>query len=145
MQFEKDNFPSKEDKDQLINKLKDNFGTELTMTQLNDWFETERTNAFKRVKPDASNNSYIKFSAEDLKVLKENFEQNNYPRVEEMKEMADQFGVNLSKIENWYKHHRRSLAKKGELDIKVTLNSENPINLIFRQKNILINMKLTIL
>jgi len=71
------------------------------------------------VKTEAANNSYIKFGAEDLKILKANFEKNNYPRVEEMKTMADQFGVNLSKIENWYKHHRRSLAKKGELDIKV--------------------------
>jgi len=39
--------------------------------------------------------------------------------VEEMKMMAEQFGVELIKIENWYKHHRRSLAKRGEFDIKV--------------------------
>jgi len=39
--------------------------------------------------------------------------------MQEMQEIADRFGVSLSKIENWYKHHRRSLAKKGQLDLNV--------------------------
>jgi len=38
-----------------------------------------------------------------------------------MQNMADKLGVNISKIENWFKHHRRSLAKKGQFDIKVSL------------------------
>jgi len=37
-----------------------------------------------------------------------------------MQEMAQNLGVNLAKIENWFKHHRRSLAKKGQFQIKVT-------------------------
>jgi len=35
--------------------------------------------------------------------------------------MAEKLGVNLPKIENWFKHHRRSLAKKGQFSIKVAL------------------------
>lgn len=36
-----------------------------------------------------------------------------------MIEMAKTLEVNLSKIENWYKHNRRSLAKKGAFTLKV--------------------------
>lgn len=39
-----------------------------------------------------------------------------------MKEMADQMGVNLSKIENWYKHNRRMLSKNGSFYLKVTFS-----------------------
>jgi hypothetical protein len=61
---------------------------------------------------------YIKLSKEDCEKLNQNFAKNNYPTTEEMKVMARDLGVNLLKIENWYKHHRRSLAKKGNFDIK---------------------------
>ena len=45
--------------------------------------------------------------------------QKNYPRIEEMKEMANKMDVNLSKIENWYKHNRRMLSKNGSFYLKV--------------------------
>ena len=37
-----------------------------------------------------------------------------------MEDMSRALGVSLSKIENWYKHNRRSLAKKGVFTLKVT-------------------------
>jgi len=58
-----------------------------------------------------------------------------------MQKTADAFGVNLSKIENWYKHQRRSLAKKGELIIKVSLFDSFLLNILNRQKNVLIQKK----
>lgn len=36
-----------------------------------------------------------------------------------MMEMARKLNYSLSKIENWYKHNRRALAKKGLLELKV--------------------------
>jgi len=39
--------------------------------------------------------------------------------------MANGFGVGVPKIENWYKHHRRSLAKRGQFDIKTKKHFKN--------------------
>lgn len=35
-----------------------------------------------------------------------------------MAEIAAKLGSSLSKIENWYKHNRRSLAKRGLFELK---------------------------
>ena len=38
-----------------------------------------------------------------------------------MVELAKKLTVGISKIENWYKHKRRSLAKKGLFTLKVLI------------------------
>ena len=50
--------------------------------------------------------------------MKERFSHNTYPKTEEMVDMSKNLGVSLSKIENWYKHNRRALAKKGVFTLK---------------------------
>lgn len=39
--------------------------------------------------------------------------------MEEMVAISKKLSVGLSKIENWYKHNRRSLAKRGFFTLKV--------------------------
>lgn len=54
-----------------------------------------------------------------------------------MKEIADKMGVNLSKIENWYKHNRRMLSKNGSFYLKVMRLGQIIINIIKSPRNIL--------
>jgi len=113
--FQKDQSPEIQDQKELLKQFQEKFGINISLEQLNDWFEEERNKPSKRLK---SENSYVKLTAVELRTLEENFELNNYPKVEEMQKMAEQFKVRLSKIENWYKHRRRMLAKRGLFDIK---------------------------
>jgi NADH:ubiquinone oxidoreductase subunit E len=103
-----------------LKKLHENFGSDISLDQLQDWIEEEIiSKASKYRKKEHPNSSYVKLPQTDLDVLEKIFEKDNYPSYEEMQRIADAFGVSLSKIENWYKHQRRSLAKKGELIIPV--------------------------
>lgn len=47
-----------------------------------------------------------------------------------MKAMAIQLGSTFSKIENWFKHHRRALSKRGHFVLKVQCKSSLTLRLI---------------
>ena len=50
--------------------------------------------------------------------------------MDDMIELSKKLDVNLSKVENWYKHKRRSLAKKGLFKLKVFILIFCPIIVI---------------
>jgi len=120
MHFNKTSFPSMNEKEQILKRFNETFGQNITHEQLNKWIKDQKDNSFKIIEDEERVNkkAYLKFEIQDVQILLKKFEQNNYPSVQEMKDTAEDLGVGLSKVENWYKHHRRSLAKKGQFDIK---------------------------
>lgn len=56
--------------------------------------------------------SLQRFSSNEQLVLKEHFEQNNYPNRQEKLVIAKQLGVSFEKITRWYDDYRRSKKKK---------------------------------
>jgi len=118
LHFEKNKYPSKEEKEALLKNLVENFKSSIEISQLNRWFQHEREKGARHGFRGISKNTYKKFGKEELDFLKEKFDINTYPKTEEMVEMSKSLGVSLSKIENWYKHNRRSLAKKGAFTLK---------------------------
>lgn len=133
LHFEKNKYPSKEEKEAILKTLMENFKSNLELSQLNRWFQVfrrnerilfnsdqhEREKGAKHGFRGISKNTYKKFGKEELDFLKERFSHNTYPKTEEMIDMSKNLGVSLSKIENWYKHNRRALAKKGVFTLKV--------------------------
>jgi len=114
---------SKQDQEMIVKKLhiSQQSSVEVEVDQLEDLLEDERSIRSKSYQKKA----YIKFANKDVRTLEANFEKNNYPDLGEMKTMAGDFGVGLLKVENWYKHHRRSLAKRGQFDIKTKKHFDN--------------------
>jgi len=116
--FEKNQFPSSEEKHQVIERLEKAVGSKVNMNQISRWFQLEREKKNNIGLKKNHKTIYKKFSKDELDFLKDSFDKKNYPKVEEMKDMAGQMGVNLSKIENWYKHNRRMLSKNGSFYLK---------------------------
>lgn len=110
--------PTKEEKLKIISILEETCQTKVELAKVSRWFQIQKEKKAKR-NSDDSKNTYKKFSQEELLFLREQFSQNTYPKTEEMKEISLRLNVSLSKIENWYKHNRRSLAKKGFFVLKV--------------------------
>jgi hypothetical protein len=118
LHFEKNRYPTKEEKEVLLKNLEEKFNSTLELSQLTRWFQHERERGMKHGYKNMSKNTYRKFGKEDLEFLKKQFAENTYPKNEEMLEFAKKLGVSFSKIENWYKHNRRSLAKRGCFELK---------------------------
>jgi hypothetical protein len=113
--FQDNQYPTREEKEGLLGVLNQKFKSKIEINQLSLWFQHERE---KDCSSSTRKNSYKKFTPEELEFLKENFNKNTYPKTDEMIEIAKKLCVTLSKIENWYKHNRRSLAKKGVFTLK---------------------------
>jgi hypothetical protein len=118
LHFEKNRYPTKEEKESLLKNLEEKFKSTIELSQLTRWFQHERERGIKHGFKSMSKNTYRKFGKEELEFLKKHFAENTYPKNEEMIEFAKKLGVSFSKIENWYKHNRRSLAKKGCFELK---------------------------
>jgi len=69
--FQKDQSPEIQDQKELLKQFQEKFGINISLEQLNDWFEEERNKPSKRLK---SENSYVKLTAVELRTLEENFE-----------------------------------------------------------------------
>lgn len=111
--YEKNSNPKKDEKLAILLDLESKTKSKVTLTTISKWFEYEREESLRLIASDSHKNTYKKFSHEELRFLRENFNRNTYPKTEEMRVLAKKLSVSLSKIENWYKHNRRSLAKKG--------------------------------
>ena len=64
---------------------------------------------------------YIKFSAENLVRLNELYEKRTYPTKKEMRKLSLVSQEPLKKLENWFKHKRRTDIKNGLLKFSVNL------------------------
>jgi hypothetical protein len=116
--FNENSYPTKEEKEVILAALKLKHKSTIDLHQLSRWFQNERERVVKEGNKNIKIGSYKKFSKAELDYLKECFTENTYPKTEDMLAMAAKLVVSLSKIENWYKHNRRSLAKKGRFSLK---------------------------
>jgi hypothetical protein len=118
MTFEQNQYPSKEEKQKLLQILEVKFKSQIDMNQLNRWFQHQRERSVKSGNENIKKNTYKKFEKDELKLLEDVFAKNHYPKTDEMMQLAKNLNASLSKIENWYKHKRRSLAKRGLFKLK---------------------------
>lgn len=115
-------YPESSVKQQLVKQ----FGASVTYKQITSWFKHKRENEKNRSKFEYKYSPAMKFSAEQVMVLETTFGQEPYAKGKTLQDLANQLGVSIKRVQNWFKHKRSRLAQQGKFEYKPRnlLNSE---------------------
>jgi len=101
--------------------MKQKLATELegvSAEQVSRWFKHRRESFAQKGKFQYRNEAAAKFSNEQIAQLENIFKSNTYPSRDDLKTFAEQMGVSIQRVKNWFKARRCRLAQKGEFDFK---------------------------
>jgi len=115
-------YPEAATKHQIVKQ----FGPGVTYKQVTSWFKHKRENDKNRGKFQYKYSPAMKFNSEQVIVLEGAFVSEPYAKGKTLGDLANQLGVSVKRVQNWFKHKRSRLAQQGKFEYKPRnlLNSE---------------------
>eukprot|EP01017_Pseudomicrothorax_dubius_P006295 TRINITY_DN11769_c0_g1_i5.p1 TRINITY_DN11769_c0_g1~~TRINITY_DN11769_c0_g1_i5.p1 ORF type:complete len:644 (-),score=85.87 TRINITY_DN11769_c0_g1_i5:138-2069(-) len=138
--FEKNQYPTKENKEEILQQIDEKFGVKRSIIQVTRWFQHFREKQIRNGAMKTKKNGYSKFKKDDQDYLQTAFKKNPYPTKQEMVDISDKLSAPVAKVENWYKHNRRSLSKRGLFRLK-NRKYFKPLELRYLEKTFAISPK----
>jgi hypothetical protein len=121
--WQNDQYPGPDDKKVLMKRL----GGAVTYHQITSWFKHRREHDSAKGKFTFKYAPTTKFQPEQLQVLEKTFESEPYAKAHTVRHIAAQLGVNIGRVQNWFKHKRSRLARQGKFDYKCKVSRRSSL------------------